>query len=162
MLVAAAGDGLIHDLVDDDGWHQARPVGQAGRACGQGKEISAGIGPPAHRDAAALVLKINRVDDPVLVRVDEEDAFAGGAQAEEELRLDEMDVARRPEDGAVGDAILVGCGGVAQPGAGQIYWREAVVVQLNVVLQRKIGVGKEFIDDHRAYGISADWFGAAG
>ena len=78
------------------------------------------------------------------------------------MRFDEIDVAGCADRRAVRDAIFVGRGGVAQPRAGQIHGREAVVVELDVVLQWRIGVGQEFVDHDRAHRISADGFGASG
>src|SRR5206468_5701679 len=95
--------------------------------------------------------------DPKLVGADEIRAVAVGFEGEGKGALVEGEIAVGGDGSAVGNAVFVGAGIIAQPAAGEIDGLGAVVVEFEEVLGALVvGVGEDFIDDDGAAGIEAD------
>ena len=162
MVVIIERNRIVHDLIDDDVAHANGGVGGAGRLGGQPVELVAAIREAARRDPVLLAGKAHGIQDAGLGRVLEVDRLTDRAQPEVHVGLAvESETARR-QDCAGRNHELVGGRIIREDAAGDVGRLRTVVVQLDVVVVRRIGVGEEFIDDHVAQRVGRDWVQATG
>ena len=162
LVVIVVRDRVVHDLVDPDVVDAPGGVGRAGSPGRQRPKGRRSIRITARGDAVLLAGKRNGVHHPSAIGVDQVNGFSGRAQGKTEGRLREINEAGRTDGGAVRNAKFVGGRIVAQPAAGQVDRRSAVVVEFEVIDFRQVGVGQEFVDHHVAEGVEFDPVGSSG
>ena len=155
LIVVIAGDGFVHNFIDDNALAPNFPIRRARGFGGQPLEGRPAVWNPPHGNAVLLRLKQERIDHVVQIGVYEIDRFPARAQRKTKGGFCEIHEAGRPNRGPVRNTKLVGPGRVAQPATGQIHRRRAVVVKLHVIQIREIGVREEFVDEDVANRLEA-------
>ena len=148
LVVLRAGDGLVHDLVDDDIMDERRAVGAAGCARGHRVKLRGPIGEATGGNIRRLCFKPDAVEHPQSIRRAEIDGLAAGVQAEVELGLIHRQEPARGDGGVRREGVLVRVRIIGKRAARKADRLVAVIVELDVVLQRRLGGGEEFIDEH--------------
>ena len=72
LVVVIAADGIIHQLVDDHRADENRRVGRAGRLGLQPVELIRAVRPAAHGHAVLLRGKLDGIQNPAVIGLDEE------------------------------------------------------------------------------------------
>ena len=146
LVIAVAGDRVEHDFVDDDVLDVPRGVCRC-----RGREVQAAdrrraVGGTAGGKAVLLSAEFDRIEDALRRSVEEVNGFARRAEREAELVLVERHEAARGNP-RVRDAELVRRRIIGEPAAGEVHLDIRVVVKLDEIKLRIIGVTGNSVDD---------------
>ena len=117
LILAGAGDRVVHDFVDDDVLKNRRGVGRAGGAPTQAPKVRGAIGVSPKGHALALPTESQGVEHPRLVRVHQVKGLAIGLQSEAKLAFLESDKSAGGKPRPVRNAELIRRRVIAQPAA---------------------------------------------
>ena len=146
LVIAVAGDRVEHDFVDDVVLDVPRGVCRC-----RGREVQAAdrrraVGGTAGGKAVLLSAEFDRIEDALRRSVEEVNGFARRAEREAELVLVERHEAARGNP-RVRDAELVRRRIIGEPAAGEVHLDIRVVVKLDEIKLRIIGVREKLVDD---------------
>ena len=119
-------------------------------------ETCRAVGITPRRDAILLRAEPNRVNHPRVVRVFEINRLPRCTQRKAHPRLVEVNESLWLDDRVRRNHKPVRRRIVGEDAVGQIHCRSAVVEQFDEIEIRRIGVGKEFVNDDGAVGIGAN------
>ena len=149
LVVFVAGDGRIHQLVDDDLRAGGCGVGQAGRTGGQPVPFIRPVGPAAGGNRILLLVEADCVEHEPVGRA-QPDGLAGGIESKPERRFVEGQIAAGRNGDSALNHIAVRGRRIGDHAARQVERVGAAIVEFNVVEQWQVGVREHFIDQDRA------------
>ena len=164
FIVAVAGDGAEHDLVDDNAVVALTAIGRPGRQPCHAVPRRTAIRIASGRNAVFLRAEVQRVDHTVSIRVHKENAFTARTErkASGVCAHGKRDKTASRDAGPVGNAKLVRAPLVRQIRTRQVEDLITVVVKFDEIFLWIVGMGQEFIDHHRTERIRAEWLSPPG
>ncbi len=155
LVVVVFGDRMVVQFIDDHIAEQRAGVGIAEGGLAQPAKRGRSIGVAAKRHAVLLRLEAQRVHHAAAVGRDQIDRLAGGIQGEAKLGLGKGQPAQRRDAGPGRNNEPVRCWIVREDAVAQVHRTGAVIKQLDVVLQRRVRMREDFVDQDRAARIGS-------